>query len=117
MYLIDTDFLIFADKCESSLINLVEWYIDHVVKGERIVLNKFEGKYLKIERVLASEYVVKSKYFGIKGKVDGLFEGLYIDEKTNKQMRVSIPFELKTGKNKYASHLKQTDLYVLLLRE
>lgn len=60
---------------EPGLVNLVRWYRKHVVQGTVIELNKWEKKYLKIVRVLGSEVMIKSKYFGIRGKVDGLFEG------------------------------------------
>lgn len=66
--------------------------------------------------MLGSEVMVKSKYFGIRGKVDGLFEGEYHDAKANKKYTVVIPFELKTGKKVQDSHKKQIDLYNLLLR-
>lgn len=36
--------------------------------------------------------MIKSKYFGIRGKVDGLFEGQFIDEKLGTKYDVIIPF-------------------------
>ena len=60
--------------------------------------------------------MMKSKYFGIKGKVDALFKGLYIDEKKNESYEVYLPFELKTGKKMRDSYRKQVDIYVMLAR-
>ena len=59
---------------------------------------------------------MKSKYFGIKGKVDALFKGEYIDEKNNQNYEVYVPFELKTGKKQRDSYKKQVDIYVMLAR-
>ena len=36
--------------------------------------------------------MLKSRYFGIKGKVDALFKGLYIDDKKKKNYTVYVPF-------------------------
>lgn len=36
MYLIDMPFEIFADRIEEGIVNLVEWYDRHVVKGTTI---------------------------------------------------------------------------------
>jgi hypothetical protein len=58
----------------------------------------------------------RSKYFGLKGKTDGLFKGKLIDKIKNTTTEVSIPFELKTGKKSSDSHKRQTDIYNMLLR-
>lgn len=60
--------------------------------------------------------MIKSQYFGMRGKVDALFEGEYWDEKLQITKRVAIPFELKTGKKVLDSHKKQIDMYNLLVR-
>ena len=59
----------------------------------------------------------RSNYFGIRGKVDGLFEGELFDEKKNTKCSVCLPFELKTGKKVLDSHKRQIDMYTLLARE
>lgn len=61
--------------------------------------------------------MLRSSYFGIRGKVDGLLEGEYIDEKNNLKYLVCVPFELKTGKRVLDTHKRQIDLYTLLVRE
>jgi len=58
----------------------------------------------------------RSKYFGLKGKTDGLFRGNLINRANNTITEVSIPFELKTGKRCSDSHKRQTDIYNMLLR-
>lgn len=73
MYIVGLHFEIFAEKVEEGIVNLVNWYQDYVVKGKVIELSKWDKKYLKIVKVLGSEVMIKSKYFGIRGKVDGLF--------------------------------------------
>ena len=92
------------------------WYKTYIEKGSKIELNKWEQKYLKITGIVGSELMLKSQYFGIKGKVDALFKGQYIDEKKNKNYPVYVPFELKTGKKTRDSYKRQIDLYVMLVR-
>ena len=41
MYLIGLDFEFFAEKVENGIINMVEWYDQHVVKHKKIELNKW----------------------------------------------------------------------------
>lgn len=110
-------FEIFAERIEQGVVNLVEWYEKYIVKGTTIELNKWDKKYLKINRVLGSEVMIKSKYFGLRGKLDGLFEGQFWDEKEKVRYSVTVPFELKTGKKSLDSHKKQIDLYNFLVRE
>jgi hypothetical protein len=59
----------------------------------------------------------RSKFFGLKGKTDGLFKGTLINRANNTRTEVYIPFELKTGKKASESHRRQTDIYNMLLRE
>lgn len=94
----------------------MDWYNRFVLKGETIELNKYDKKYLKINKTIGSEVMMKSKYFGIKGKVDALFKGIFTDEKNNLKYEVYVPFELKTGEKARDSHRKQVDIYLMLTR-
>lgn len=102
---------------ENGIVNILEWYDRHVIRREKIELNKWERKYLTITKVLGSEVMFRSNYFGIRGKVDGLFEGELVDDKKKTKQTVCIPFELKTGKKVLDSHKRQIDMYTLLVRE
>jgi hypothetical protein len=42
-------------------------------------LNKWEKRYIRIAKIVGSEVTFRSKYFGLRGKVDALFEGEYWD--------------------------------------
>ena len=95
---------------------MAEWYDQHVVKHNTIELNKWEKKYLTIQKVLGSEIMLNSSFFGIRGKVDGLLEGEYFDQKQNKRYPVCVPFQLKTGKKIKELHKKSLDIYTLLAR-
>jgi hypothetical protein len=54
MYLIDVQFDVFVERVENGILNLVNWYREHAIKGKIIELNKWEKKYLKINRTLGS---------------------------------------------------------------
>ena len=79
MYLIPLDFSSFLERVQKGIYNMAEWYDQHVVKHNTIELNKWEKKYLTIQKVLGSEIMLNSSFFGIRGKVDGLLEGEYFD--------------------------------------
>ena len=79
MYLIRLDFSSFLERVRKGIYNMAEWYDQHVVKHNTIELNKCEKKYLTIQKVLGSEIMLNSSFFGIRGKVDGLLEGEYFD--------------------------------------
>lgn len=80
-------------------------------------MEKYKKIYLKIEKLISSEYMFRSNFFGLKGKVDLLLFGELIDKKTGKSEQVYIPMELKTGKKVSDSHKRQTEIYNILVRE
>lgn len=55
-------------------------------------MNKYNRLYLRIEKVVGSETMHRSGYFGLKGKTDGLFKGKLINKKSNTVTEVFIPF-------------------------
>ncbi|KAL8715291.1 MAG: hypothetical protein Q9220_001249, partial [cf. Caloplaca sp. 1 TL-2023] len=70
---------------------------------------------IAIDKLLEVEEKVWSPMYGLKGNVDATVQiktGDGSDEKT-----LTVPFELKTGRNANAAHKAQTALYTLLLSD
>jgi hypothetical protein len=70
---------------------LVRFYERHIIKGEELEVERYKRTYLKIEKIVSSEYMFRSNFFGLKGKVDLLLAGQLIDKKNNKSEQVYIP--------------------------
>ena len=71
---------------------------------------------MSINKLLEVEEHVLSPMFGLKGNIDATVQ---VTEKGNDgQKTLTVPFEVKTGKNvTNASHRAQTALYTLLLSD
>lgn len=41
MFLVELDFDFFAAKVENGIFNMVQWYDRHILRGEKIELNKW----------------------------------------------------------------------------
>lgn len=68
-----------------------------------------------VSKLLDVEEHVWSPMYGLKGNVDATVQVTMQDG--NKQRTLTVPFEVKTGKNPSASHRAQTALYNLLLSD
>jgi DNA replication ATP-dependent helicase Dna2 len=68
-----------------------------------------------ISKLLDVEEHVWSPMYGLKGNVDATVQVTMKDG--NEQRTLTVPFELKTGKNPSAAHRAQTTLYNLLLSD
>ncbi|CAG8972787.1 hypothetical protein HYALB_00007712 [Hymenoscyphus albidus] len=66
-----------------------------------------------VSKLLDVEEHVWSPMYGLKGNIDATVQVTMQDG--NKQRTLTVPFEVKTGKNPSASHRAQTALYNLLL--
>lgn len=84
---------------------------------KEIEVDKYRMQYLKVTKVVGAEYSIKSKVFGMKGKIDLLLECDYIDKKLKVQRRVIVPFELKTGAKQCQTHVYQVHVYNMVLME
>ena len=67
---------------------------------------------MSITKLLDVEEKIWSPKYGLKGMVDATLQITLRDEHDEK--RLTVPFELKTGKNPTAAHKAQTALYTLL---
>lgn len=92
MYLIRASFDDFWKYCEQSLNNIRIWVKNHIFMKKEIEINKYQKSYLVIDEVIGSETMHRSKYFGMKGKTDGLFKGRLINKGANKVTEVFVPF-------------------------
>lgn len=70
---------------------------------------------MSVTKLLDVEEHVWSPTYGLKGNVDATVEILMEDE--GGQRRLTVPFEVKTGKYQSAAHRAQTALYTLLLSD
>ncbi|KAH0562444.1 hypothetical protein GP486_002869 [Trichoglossum hirsutum] len=69
-----------------------------------------------VSKLLDVEEHVWSPMYGLKGNIDASVQVTIVDNSTSKTL--TVPFELKTGKNtKNAMHRAQTALYTLLLSD
>ncbi len=66
-----------------------------------------------VNKLLEVEEKVWSPMYGLKGNIDATVQVVLKDGEDEKTL--TVPFELKTGKNANASHKAQTSLYTLLL--
>lgn len=70
---------------------------------------------MSVNKLLEVEEKVWSPMFGLKGNVDATVQVLLEDG--NEERTLTVPFELKTGKQQSAAHKAQTSLYTLLLSD
>ena len=91
MYLIDRTYDQFISVCLQRLDNLVNFYHRFIEKGEEMEVDRFRKLYLKIQKLISSQYMFRSNFFGLKGKVDLLLAGQIIDKKKGTTEQVYIP--------------------------
>lgn len=68
---------------------------------------------MSINKLLDVEEHIWSPMYGLKGNIDATIQVVLNDHEG--QRVLTVPFELKTGKNQTASHRAQTALYTLML--
>ncbi len=72
---------------------------------------------MSVNKLLDVEEHVWSPMFGLKGNIDATVQ-VVMDDGDGTKRTLTVPFEIKTGKNtKNASHRAQTALYTLLLSD
>lgn len=95
---------------------LERWFLRYYKRTDNVSgsLAKSHPVQLKVNEALEVEDNVWSPTFGIKGKIDVVFDG-EISNVTRLETDI-LPLELKTGKE-HVSHLAQSSLYSLLLKD
>jgi len=87
------------------------------------VLLKNQLSSIRLEKVFATEEIMWSMKWGLKGTADATIQAVFSSNQSYGQRQVTskllLPLELKTGSNKYAQleHQGQVILYTLLLHE
>ncbi|KFY38772.1 hypothetical protein V495_06389 [Pseudogymnoascus sp. VKM F-4514 (FW-929)] len=70
-----------------------------------------------VSKLLDVEEHVWSPMYGLKGNIDATVQVTMQDANAKTRRTLTVPFEVKTGKNANASHRAQTALYNLLLSD
>lgn len=70
---------------------------------------------MSINKLLDVEEHIWSPMYGLKGNIDATIQVAMQDEEGERIL--TVPFEIKTGRNTNASHRAQTALYTLLLSD
>lgn len=70
---------------------------------------------MAVTKLLDVEEHVWSPMYGLKGNIDATVEVAMTDGKQSRTL--TVPFEVKTGKNASSNHMAQTALYTLLLSD
>ncbi|KAF4595840.1 DNA replication factor Dna2 [Ophiocordyceps camponoti-floridani] len=70
---------------------------------------------MAVRKLLDVEEHVWSPMYGLKGNIDATVEVVMADGKEKRTL--TVPFELKTGRQANSSHMAQTALYTLLLAD
>ena len=69
-------------------------------------------RHMSVNKLLDVEEKIWSPKYGLKGMIDATVEVTMQDG--NDENRLTVPLELKTGRNSTAAHKAQTALYTLL---
>lgn len=90
--------------------------LTNVVQAKGIVQdrNGLKAK-ISINKLLDVEEHVWSPMYGLKGNIDATVQVVMQDGKEEKTL--TVPFEVKTGRNATHTHRSQTALYTLLLSD
>ncbi|CCU81907.1 putative DNA replication ATP-dependent helicase dna2 [Blumeria hordei DH14] len=83
--------------------------------GAHLKLSNGATALMCISKLLEVEQHVWSPMYGIKGNIDATVQVTIKDGQENRTL--TVPFEVKTGKNQSISHRAQTTLYNLLLSD
>ncbi|AEO64259.1 uncharacterized protein THITE_131345 [Thermothielavioides terrestris NRRL 8126] len=103
----------------SKMPELASWaraFVAAVPRSDAFVQGKNgERVNMCVSKLLDVEEHVWSPMYGLKGNIDATVQVTMRDGKTSRTL--TVPFEVKTGKNATANHQAQTVLYNLLLSD
>jgi DNA replication ATP-dependent helicase Dna2 len=93
-----------------------ELFVSSQPKPEAVVHDRHSKKAsMCVSKLLDVEEHVWSPMYGLKGNIDATVQVTMQDG--NERRTLTVPFEVKTGKNPSASHRAQTALYNLLISD
>ncbi|KAI9819890.1 MAG: Tripartite DNA replication factor [Pycnora praestabilis] len=109
-----------VDYLKSKMPEVQAWaqvFVSARPKDEALVENKNERQaMMSVKKLLDVEEHVWSPMYGLKGNIDATVQVIMRDGKGEKTL--TVPFEIKTGKNNTnPAHRAQTVLYTLLLSD
>lgn len=106
-----------------SVISDFQTWLHHASSARGVELNEpppATGATVRVHRVLATEEMMWSIKWGLKGATDASVDATFLSRQPQpRSERVVLPIELKTGKKSYGEteHRGQVTLYTLLLNE
>ncbi|KAL9029588.1 MAG: hypothetical protein Q9196_002197 [Gyalolechia fulgens] len=116
---INIDPLVAIEQLKGKSAALQSWaeiYVAAKPKPEAVIKDRNgTTSILSVNKLLEVEEKVWSPMYGLKGNVDASIQITTNDGSGEKVL--TVPFELKTGKNANAAHKAQTALYTLLLSD
>ncbi|PHH60558.1 hypothetical protein CDD81_1563 [Ophiocordyceps australis] len=119
LYIIKVDVAAAREHLQSKMTELSHWaraFVSVEPRAEAIVEDRNGKKAnMAITKLLDVEEHVWSPMYGLKGNIDATVE--VIMGEGGQQRTLTVPFEVKTGRNANSSHMAQTALYTLLLSD
>lgn len=119
LYVIKVSFNDAREHLLSKMTELRHWaqlFVSSYPRPDAIVQGRNgEQVNMCVSKLLDVEEHVWSPMYGLKGNIDATVEVVMRDGKDTKTL--TVPFEVKTGKNVSSSHQAQTVLYNLLLSD
>ncbi|KAL3420729.1 DNA replication ATP-dependent helicase/nuclease dna2 [Phlyctema vagabunda] len=119
LYTIKIEVLQAVEYLKSKMFELQSWaelFVSSQPKAEAIVkAGNGATATMCVSKLLDVEEHVWSPMYGLKGNIDATVQVTMKDGK--QQQTLTVPFEVKTGKNSSAAHRAQTALYNLLMSD
>ncbi|PHH71433.1 hypothetical protein CDD82_6504 [Ophiocordyceps australis] len=119
LYIIKVDVAAAREHLQSKMTELSHWaraFVSVEPRPEAVVEDRNGKKAnMAITKLLDVEEHVWSPMYGLKGNIDATVEVVMADGA--QQRTLTVPFEVKTGRNANSSHMAQTALYTLLLTD
>jgi len=119
LYVIRTSFDDAREHLLSKMTEIRHWaqlFVSSYPRPDAVVQGRNGEKVnMCVSKLLDVEEHVWSPMYGLKGNIDATVEVVMRDGKDTKTL--TVPFEVKTGKNVNSSHQAQTVLYNLLLSD
>ncbi|KAJ6785642.1 hypothetical protein PWT90_04790 [Aphanocladium album] len=107
------------EHLQSKMMELSYWaksFVSSQPNNDAVVEDRNGKKAtMAVTKLLDVEEHVWSPMYGLKGNIDATVEVNMTDGKQSRTL--TVPFEVKTGRNASSSHMAQTALYTLLLSD
>ncbi|XWW98796.1 hypothetical protein V2A60_006799 [Cordyceps javanica] len=107
------------EHLQSKMMELSYWaksFVSSQPNNDAVVEDRNGKKAtMAVTKLLDVEEHVWSPMYGLKGNIDATVEVNMTDGKHSRTL--TVPFEVKTGRNASSSHMAQTALYTLLLSD